>query len=116
MFIPLANLHPSLMDIVRWTIAIVLLALSLLLAVGQILAMALAVRRLRADPAASGYSLIPLVGGVLGVVGALLAPYPAVQRFWWVPLVVDPGCAFMFGFGAVFCVEQFIRRFTDPPK
>jgi hypothetical protein len=103
------------MDILRWTIAVLFVAFSLYVAVGQFFAMAAASRRLRADPDASGYSLVPLVGGGVGAIGALIAPHDMVQRLWWVPLIVDPGCALMFGFGAAFAVGQFIRRFNGPP-
>ena len=54
-----------------------------------------------------------MVGGMVGVVGALIAPHETVQRFWWVPLIVDPGCALMFGFGVIFVLGQFVRRFTS---
>lgn len=36
-------------------------------------------------------SLVPFVGGFFGVGAALLSSDPAVRRYWWVPLIVDPG-------------------------
>lgn len=37
-------------------------------------------------------SLIPLIGGFLGLVALLVSPNPVLRRWWWVGLVLDPGC------------------------
>ncbi len=39
-----------------------------------------------------GPSWIPLLGGIAGAAGTLLCPEVTVQRFWWLPLLVDWGC------------------------
>ena len=38
---------------------------------------------------------LPLMGGLLGAGALLLAPLPEVGPFWWIPLLVDPGCAYL---------------------
>ena len=37
-------------------------------------------------------SLIPLVGGIAGVLAVLIVPAPRVLGYFWVPLVADAGC------------------------
>jgi len=98
----------------RWIIAGSLILFSLVGAFAQWNAMFLATRRLRVDENASGYSLVPLVIGVLGVIGMLVAPASLLRRLWWVPLIVDPGCALLFGSVAIFGIGHLIRRFTGP--
>lgn len=36
-------------------------------------------------------SWIPLVGGICGLIAAILLPLPSVNRLWWLPLFVDSG-------------------------
>ncbi len=38
------------------------------------------------------YSVVPLIGGGLGVMGIAAAPWPAVRTFWWLPPLIDSGC------------------------
>lgn len=38
-------------------------------------------------------SLLPIVGGVLGAVGCLVAPWTFLKAWWWLPPIVDIGCA-----------------------
>ena len=55
-------------------------------------------------------SLIPVVGGLIGVVGILILPIPGARHFWWVPPIVDLGCGLML---VAFLAEMFkdmIRR------
>ena len=37
-------------------------------------------------------SFVPLIGGILGVVGVMLLPIPRWHIFWWLPLFIDLGC------------------------
>ena len=53
-------------------------------------------------------SYVPLIGGVVGMVGMLLLPVPGMGRFTWVPLVVDLGCGPML-LAAV--IDQIKKRF-----
>jgi hypothetical protein len=48
------------------------------------------------------YSLVPLIGGTFGAVGCALAPNK-ISRFWWLPLVLDPGTLLM-----VYCIPVAI--------
>ena len=102
------------MDTARWITAGLFVLFSLVGSFAQWNAMFLATRRLRADENAGGYSLVPLVVGLLGVFGMLLAPASYLQRLWWIPLLVDPGCALMFGSVAIFAIGNLVRRFTGP--
>ena len=36
-------------------------------------------------------SWIPLIGGVLGVLGLLALPFPETRKLWWLPLFLDWG-------------------------
>lgn len=38
-----------------------------------------------------GGSMIPLLGGLAGLAAAMLAPWPYVHQFWWLPLFLDAG-------------------------
>ena len=38
-------------------------------------------------------SHIPIIGGVIVAIAVILAPWDALRSLWWVPLIVDLGCA-----------------------
>lgn len=42
---------------------------------------------------ARGGSLIPLIGGILGVFGIWLIDIPQIQLYFWAPVLIDAGCA-----------------------
>ena len=42
--------------------------------------------------APSNQSLAPIVGGIMGVFGAVILPVDGILRYWWVPILVDIGC------------------------
>ncbi len=42
-------------------------------------------------------SLVPLMGGVAVGVAMLVCPITGVKPWAWIPLVVDLGCAYLFG-------------------
>lgn len=50
-------------------------------------------------------TLVPLVGGVLACIGTILNP--TVRGFWWVPLLLDPGCVAL---GACVLVDILLAR------
>jgi hypothetical protein len=54
-------------------------------------------------------SWIPLIGGGLGCTGCLLSPYTALNRLWWLPLLVDLGCVPGFTYSTVYFAIWFIR-------
>jgi hypothetical protein len=37
-------------------------------------------------------SLVPLVGGVIGLIGLLICPAAQLRPLWWIPLILDFGC------------------------
>jgi len=51
-------------------------------------------------------SLIPLIGGLSGIVACVTLPFPALTHWWWTPLIVDLGSAFLISGTLLF----FIRR------
>jgi len=52
-------------------------------------------------------SMIPFLGGVLTAAGLALLPSPSVHGYWWLALLVDPGCALLAG-GVLF--DQLRKR------
>ena len=57
-------------------------------------------------------SMMPLVGGTSGMLALLCLPVEALHQWWWVPLVVDPGCALML-VGVVFKIALGSRGSED---
>lgn len=106
-------MQPGFLFKARCMIAGVLIAFSLFLAVCQIMAIVAARRRLNADPNARGYSMVPILVGLLGTIECLVAPYSFVQRLWWVPLIIDPGCALLFGSVLLLALVNLVRRFIS---
>lgn len=37
-------------------------------------------------------SLVPIIGGVFGAAGCLIAPWPVLNSLWWFPPLIDLGC------------------------
>lgn len=35
----------------------------------------------------------PLIGGVLGALAVFVLPVPTLRGYWWLPFVIDWGCA-----------------------
>jgi hypothetical protein len=54
-------------------------------------------------------SLIPLLGGLLGSVG-LLFSLPSARQYWWLPLMVDPGCFFLFAGALIYQTIRWMKR------
>jgi hypothetical protein len=57
-------------------------------------------------------SWIPLLGGLFGVVGLLLLPFEATRDWWWIPLLLDWGCAPGIGHTILF---HLCGRKQEPP-
>jgi hypothetical protein len=51
-------------------------------------------------------SLIPLVGGLAGIAACFTLPFPALRGWWWIPLVVDLGSAYL----AIATIILVVRR------
>ena len=84
------------MNMVLWTISSVMIALGLFIGVSQWLAIAAVSRRKKENPECSGYSMAPLIGGLIGTIGCLLSPSPTIRSIWWIPPIIDPGCVLLF--------------------
>lgn len=90
----------------RAVIAVLLFAVFAFVATGNAVGVVQAMRRRRADPTGSGFSMVPLLGGLAGALACVVAPLRGLARWWWVPLVVDLGCAALL----VFAATAVLRR------
>lgn len=72
------------MDILLWIVCIVLVAFGALPTLGNwdVLVRGMLLRR-------SG-STIPVIGGICILLGLLACPVPAVSKWWYLGLIVDP--------------------------
>lgn len=87
------------------------LAAVTLLAIGSNWAGMLGLLRRLSGDAARSYSPIPLSGGVLGAAALAAAQVEAVSRWFWLPLVRDPGSGLYLLVLACLClsVGRFVR-------
>ena len=74
--------------ILFWIVSVVLIGLSLVVACGNLWITVGQIFKTRG----TFESLIPFVGGAVGMVGMLTSPMVAMRHLWWLPLVVDLGC------------------------
>jgi hypothetical protein len=90
------------MSTVRWVAGAVLLAIALTFCACNV---ALICRsRLRHQH----HSLIPLIGGLLGMTGFLALPVNALHRWFWLPAVADVGTVVaLFAFGLFVAKKVF---------
>jgi hypothetical protein len=62
-------------------------------------------------------SLLPLIGGILGILALLIAPSAALNRVWWLPAVIDVGSAPFLVWTSAWLSWQGLRRLgRDTPK
>jgi len=54
-----------------------------------------------------GGSMIPFIGGVSGAIGLYISPLDSLERFVWVPALLDPGSFFYI---IVFCIAMISER------
>jgi len=96
--------------ILLWIISVVLIGVSLVVTCGNLwIALGgLFKKREKSE------SLIPFVGGLLGMVGVLLLPVSGARFFWWVPLVVDLGCGLMLVGIVIEQIKTMVRRSHNP--
>lgn len=56
-------------------------------------------------------SAVPLVGGLLGAVACLILPAASGLRgYWWLPLIIDVGCAGALPLSLLASVVRRLRR------
>ena len=96
----------------RWIAATPLVALSFWISISQWVGV-YSTRFPHADGTRRSSSIVPLFGGVFGAIGCAIAPNEHVQAIWWVPLLVDPGCALLLGFLIYSGAAYFLRRLTQ---
>ena len=97
------------MHIARWILAGLLITFSTYVALGQWYCIYVIPRQKNAQGEPRNYSMVPLIGGGVGAIGCVIAPLEGLQRLWWLPLVLDPGCVLMFGAVAVFWLVRLLR-------
>ena len=97
----------------QWTISLLLIGLSLYVGIGQWWAIYTIPKKLNAQGQPRNYSMIPLIGGVFGAIGCYIAPSESLNRLWWLPLIIDPGCALLFGLLAVSLAHAGIKRMRE---
>lgn len=51
--------------------------------------------------------MIPFIGGVSGAIGLYISPLDSLERFVWVPALLDPGSFFYI---IVFCIAMISER------
>jgi hypothetical protein len=54
-------------------------------------------------------ALVPLVGGLSGIAACVTLPFPALGHWWWTPLIVDPGSAYLDSATAIFLVQRAFK-------
>lgn len=81
------------MLILQWTITALLGAFACYVIIFNWTIIAMRLFRTKRAP-----SLGPIVGGIAGAVALLLCPFDPAGNYWWVPIVVDPGCGLMLAF------------------
>jgi hypothetical protein len=60
------------------------------------------------------FSVVPLVGGILGGVGFFLAPYATLRHFWWLPSILDYGSVPSLVSLSVALVRKQLQRMKHP--
>lgn len=58
-------------------------------------------------------SMIPFFGGIAGALGIVASPQTPLHGLWWLPLLVDPGSAFLVVTSLVSIAR---RRGKDPDQ
>jgi hypothetical protein len=106
----------SVMEFARWAIAVALIGISLWVIVCQFGGIVQARFRRSKDGRVGGYSAIPLIGGLLGAIGCVVAPSGTVQGLWWIPLLADPGCGLLFMFIIAFLLWHVTFGRQSPPN
>ena len=82
-------------------LAIILLLVFVILTINHLIFAYLRIFRKK-----NGYSYVPLVNGFVGLAGVLLYPNSDLARFWWVPFIIDWGCAPML---IEICLSKLIK-------
>ena len=54
-------------------------------------------------------SLVPLVGGLSGIGACVTLPFQNLRHWWWIPLIVDLGSAYLVSATAVFLLRRAFK-------
>lgn len=55
-------------------------------------------------------SMVPLIGGLAGALGAVVLPVPGVSHDWWVFPIVDVGCVPMALCGSTYAAYVYLKE------
>jgi len=61
-------------------------------------------------------STIPLLGGLLAAFGITLLPRSQIWWGWWIPLVLDLGCAPILFYSLLFQLRRWAVRFPETER
>jgi len=99
-------------DVMQWILSVGLIVMFLGAAYGNWqIAYTTIYKRERCGP---HVSYVFLAGGLVGSMGVWLCPLDAVSRYWWLPLVLDFGCAPYIVIAIVFGLLWRRRKPTAP--
>ena len=96
--------------IIQWVFTTTMIGLSFLIALSQWYAIYAIPKTLNEHGEPRNYSMILLVGGLLGAIGCFFSPSTVLNHYWWLPLLLDPGCALMFGLTASFLIFSYLKH------
>jgi hypothetical protein len=54
-------------------------------------------------------SMVPILGGLAGCLAVLIVPLDGAQRWWWLPLLLDIGCAPYFPLGITWLLVRKLK-------
>lgn len=75
---------------IAWPVSLALIGIWIYINTLQFAGCYLAVRRLRRDANAGGYSTVPLIFGAIGCFGFAVSPLRLLNDYWWIPILYDP--------------------------
>jgi hypothetical protein len=55
-------------------------------------------------------SLVPLVGGLAGLIAFLTLPFVTLNHWWWIPLLLDLGTGYLVIATVLFAVQRALTK------
>jgi hypothetical protein len=92
----------------RWIVAAILISISLYAVIGN------ACTAIKWWCLKKRATMIPLVGGVAGVIGVLLLPIPWARGLWWALPILDLGCVPLMLAAAIEKIRKLLGGKANP--
>jgi hypothetical protein len=54
--------------------------------------------------------MVPVVGGIAGLIGVLLFSLSLLRIFWWIPPIADLGCGPLLVATAIAAIKRKVRH------